>query len=728
MPLKFRTEVKADSMKADEVLERYREGERNFRRVNLIGQSFKGKNLSRADFSEADIRGANFTNANLSGANFHGALAGLQHRWAIGLVLASWLISGISAISSVFAGVFVSLALDTSNPKDFSAGIISLIVLTVFFIVTIRYGLAAGSIAFAFAFAGAFAFAVAFAFAGAFAVAFAEAVAFAGALAVVGAFAVAGAGAGAVAFAFAFAVAVAVAGAGAGAVAVAVAVAVAFAVTVFRIVTVAGAVAGAVAVTVAVAMLGVYVGWRGLAGDEKHAWVRPFVIAFAAKGGTSFRGANLTNANFTSATLKSTDFRDAILTRTCWAQAKQLDRVRPGKTYLRDVQLRQWLIGNGLNKNFDRQDLRGVNLKGANLADVSFIGADLSKANLQDADLSRAKLVQTQLDETDLTGATLTGACIEDWGITSHTKLDGVSCEYVFMRDVKQGDPDQNPRRKPDNWAETFSDGDFADFIQPIVDTLDLYHNQGVDPRAIAISFKQLAENHPDAELRVVGMEVRGEDKFLLKAKTAPDANKSQLSAEYSSTYSQLKALPDKEINLIIAEKDKHILRLENMVITALEHPSFYSNVEQVSNMTHNPGGISQSVSGGQMYGGMQAAQGDNNQQTQETNVAASNEKQLTQQEVIQMLAQIEELVGGSPELPEADKEKSLKYLGAALAEVREPEPDKQLVAGSVKRMSETLKTASETVASGKTLWENVKPILVQLPGWLGVAKGFFGF
>lgn len=227
-------------MKADEVLERYREGERNFRRVNLRGQSFKGKNLSRADFSEADIRGANFTNANLIGANFHGALAGLQHRWAIGLVLASWLISGISAIFSGFTGYIVSLALDTSDLQNFSAGITSLIVLTVFFIVTIRYGLAASLIAGA----------------------------------VAGAVAGAGVGAGARARAF--------------------------------------------------ATLGVYVGWRGLAGDEKHAWVRSFAIAFAAKGGTSFRGADLTNADFTSATLKSTNFRDAILTRTCWLKPKNL--------------------------------------------------------------------------------------------------------------------------------------------------------------------------------------------------------------------------------------------------------------------------------------------------------------------------------------------------------------------------------------------------------------------
>ncbi len=59
---------------------------------------------------------------------------------------------------------------------------------------------------------------------------------------------------------------------------------------------------------------------------------------------------------------------------------------------------------------------------------------------------------------------------------------------------------------------------------------------------AHAISFKQLAENHPDAELEIVAMEKRGQDKFLLRAKTAATADKSELSAEYFDTYNALRA------------------------------------------------------------------------------------------------------------------------------------------------------------------------------------------
>ncbi|MFB2892078.1 pentapeptide repeat-containing protein [Aerosakkonemataceae cyanobacterium BLCC-F50] len=286
------------------------------------------------------------------------------------------------------------------------------------------------------------------------------------------------------------------------------------------------------------------------------------------------------------------------------------------KRYLQNPAIRQLLITKqGENKNFDRQDLRDVNLQGAKLADASFTNADLSNANLQDADLSRAKLVQTQLDKTDFTGATLTGAYIEDWGITRGTKFDGVRCEYVFMRLPTKYNPD--PFRKPDNNKEVFADGEFGDFIKPIVDTLDLYHNQDVDPRAIAIAFKQLAENHPDAELEIVAIEKRGAGNISLRAATSPGANRSELSSEYSAKYNEIKAL-NQELKARLAEKDSRIISLQNMLETALQRPSFYAENyhNQGDTMSDNRGDIyAQSgnfgighMSGGTIEGGAKVA------------------------------------------------------------------------------------------------------------------------
>lgn len=144
--------------------------------------------------------------------------------------------------------------------------------------------------------------------------------------------------------------------------------------------------------------------------------------------------------------------------------------------------------------------------------------------------------------------------------------------------------------------------------------------------------------------------------------------------------------------------------------------------------MSHDSDGISQNVSGSQVYGGIQATQGNNNHQTIKSHTTVASEKQLTHLKVVQMLKQLEQLIEGDSELPEADKEKSLRFLGAAKEEAQAKEPDKQLTAGNLKRMAETLKTASKIVGASKSLWENAKPILMQLAGWLGVAKNFFGF
>jgi hypothetical protein len=103
-----------------------------------------------------------------------------------------------------------------------------------------------------------------------------------------------------------------------------------------------------------------------------------------------------------------------------------------------------------------------------------------------------------------------------------------------------------------------------------------------VDPRAIAISFEQLAEKHPGAELESVKMNEEDADKLLLEAKTAPDANRSQFTADSLVAYNHIKALPDEEIQLlllkvILKEKDSWIQSLQAMLMTALKRPSLYA-------------------------------------------------------------------------------------------------------------------------------------------------------
>ena len=149
-------------------------------------------------------------------------------------------------------------------------------------------------------------------------------------------------------------------------------------------------------------------------------------------------------------------------------------------------------------------------------------------------------------------------------------------------------------------------------------------------------------------------------------------------------------------------------------------------NLEQVkgalNNMTNDPGRIYQNVSSGNMYGGMQAMQGNNNQPTMETHTVTSDGEQLNKEDVIQMLAHIEELVTKHPELSEAEKQQSLQYLRAAKVEANEPEPDKEFLCKSLQKGTRLLEATNDASESAKTLWETTKPILSKLAFWLGTS------
>ncbi|NEO00175.1 MAG: pentapeptide repeat-containing protein [Moorea sp. SIO3I7] len=315
---------------------------------------------------------------------------------------------------------------------------------------------------------------------------------------------------------------------------------------------------GAAAGANIVILLSTYIGWRILAGDKKYSLIRKIIIVFAAKRGTSFYNADLTDANFKGATLKSTDLTKATLIRTCWQNTIKLDLARPGTSYLQYEHVRQLLItGKVQNKNFDRLDLRGINLKGAKLQDASFIGTDLNRANLQNADLSKAKLVQTLLEGADLTRATLTGACIEGWGISNTTKLIEIDCQEIFLKlSTENGSKFQ--QRRPADKDRPFDPGEFAKLVQKIPNTVDLVFQYGIDWQTFLKTFQELRVESETGELPVIkAIENKDDGAFVIRVKVPEEVDEAEYERKVWAKYKPILDAKDQKIKSLSEQKEE---------------------------------------------------------------------------------------------------------------------------------------------------------------------------
>lgn len=120
-----------------------------------------------------------------------------------------------------------------------------------------------------------------------------------------------------------------------------------------------------------------------------------------------------------------------------------------------------------------------------------------------------------------------------------------------------------------------------------------------------------------------------------------------------------------------------------------------------------------------------QTVQGSDNTVSYHNQIDTGSEENLTRNQVVELFAELEEQIQQS-ELPEDLKNNTIKRLGACTAEAQEQEPDKQLAASNLKRVTETLTEASKTSEAAQKLWNNIAPTVLKIGGWLGIASKFF--
>jgi uncharacterized protein YjbI with pentapeptide repeats/uncharacterized protein (DUF697 family) len=442
----------------------------DFSGQDLRGRSFKGQDLSGANFNSADIRGVDLSEANLTGAQFRNAHAGLTHRRKI-LLLA---IAAILALLSGCLSFLLSLCIATLiSPETVAVthgipnlGLVALLIFAV--LLSVRQGFEALNkwvipilvllvVLVTFILGGYRVWGVAIDVA---ALAFATAVALSQSVAVI--------------VAAAEQVWDAVAGCGVGAIAAATACFMAARLGILPWIPL-----GTVA-------LGIWGAWRIDAAAAQYQGIATGAIALsstglAAWGGTRFRGANLSQADFTQARLKNSDFREANLTQTRFLDAAFLAQSRLGHSILQQGAVRSLLTtGNGRGQSYREANLQGANLRGADLSGAILSDANLSGATCHSANLDGANLTRVNAVGCDFRQARMTAACVDQWDIDRTTLLDGVDCRFVYLATDAAGQKMRLPA------TENWNVGEFSQqFAVTDQDATSIFELGGMAPSAI---------------------------------------------------------------------------------------------------------------------------------------------------------------------------------------------------------------------------------------------------
>jgi uncharacterized protein YjbI with pentapeptide repeats len=601
-------------MKAREVLSRYANGERNFRNANLRGQSFKGQDLSGADFSGADIRSANFTDAVLRETNFSGAKAGLQRRWILIHVVASFVLSVSLTFTtaSILSNYISSFAnFDTSRSDIAIASfIVQLVFLFSYFTIFI-YEFTIKTIGIITTTAG-----------------LSIAVALSISLIVVKStlslaiknwfslFVVAAVG-GSFAFAVALTSIITVASAVAIFVSNGIYVGIAsllgfistifiatFSVTTFyfavkvdeQLVTSIVAYPGlfsSIGVNILLLILGFYIALHASIEDKRFSVPLTISIAFGAIGGTSFSGADLSKSDFSGAVLGNTNFQASWKHPTNISYirlkgAKKLSRARVGNTILMQPAVRELLVSrNGYRKSYRQASLAYADLSGINLNEADLQFANLNGAILQQADLRGANLQEALLLGADLKNASLTGACIAAWGIASNTNLEAVDCQYVYRLHNKQ-------ERYPS--SGNFAPGDFTKLFQEVINTVDFIFHNGLNRKALYASIKQVQVENEEMALEVKSFENLGDGLVVVRVSVPPEADKGKIHSRITRNYEdKIKVLEAR-----LEERKRHTTFLENLAMQQVsQRPTVEVKAIAGSHSMNNSNDQSQNISVG---------------------------------------------------------------------------------------------------------------------------------
>jgi uncharacterized protein YjbI with pentapeptide repeats len=294
-----------------------------------------------------------------------------------------------------------------------------------------------------------------------------------------------------------------------------------------------------------------------LSEDENNLFILRLAIGIGTIGGTCFKSANLTDADFSHAILKSTNFRFANATRTFWRQSKYLKFARVENTILVDIKVRELLItGDGKYKEYIGASLRGANLISADLSNANLKLADLGEATLQAACLNNANLREALAIGTNFTTAQMSGTCLEGWNIDHTTILDNVESKYIYLLEEAKPETDDKERRPSSGY---FQAGDFTKLFKEVLDTVDLIFRNGVEFKAFMSSFKKVKVENGGVQIEIKSMENKGDGVVVVKIDVPPETNKEKIHREFMQFYDENVKVLDKKYHQKLAGIEKKV-------------------------------------------------------------------------------------------------------------------------------------------------------------------------
>lgn len=246
--------------------------------------------------------------------------------------------------------------------------------------------------------------------------------------------------------------------------------------------------------------------------------------------GVNLSGASLINADLSGALFIEANLSEANLSRACLSKA-DLSGADLFKADLSEADLG--------GADLSGADLREANLRKANLREANCGGAKFRGADLYEVNLVDTLLVASELLGSDLTAANLTGACIQDWNINNATQLNGVVCDYIYLK-LEQFSEQKKRRvlsdRRPSDPNRIFASSEFQTFIQKAISTVDLIFASGIDWQIFFQSFVTLQSQY-DERLTIQAIEKKIGSAFVIRLEVPAEVDKATIERQAKELY-----------------------------------------------------------------------------------------------------------------------------------------------------------------------------------------------